>query len=327
MDRLSCLQVFAEVARANSFTVAAHRLSMSRASVSKHIAQLERALGAQLLQRTTKQVGLTDAGLRVLENGALLLERYEEIAADVRDTVTQPRGVVRVSAPQSFCTHQLLPLVSDFSRRHPDIQVALSIDDGRSALVSDGLDVMVRIASALEDASHVALPLLTAPQVLVGSPDYLRRAGMPRSLRDLARHNCLVHTIKSPTGIWRFGGSAADEIAVRVRGSLCANFGDVLHQAALRGAGLSMHPAYMVEDDLRAGRLLQVLPETPPRPLDVVALYSSRRHLPSRVRLLLDHLQRWARTPPPWAAPYRPAPSPPVLTAPGSPRPPPAHGP
>lgn len=309
MDRLACLNVFAEVARASSFTVAAHRLSMSRASVSKHIAQLERTLGAQLLKRTTKHVGLTDAGLRVLENGALLLERYDEIVADVRDTATAPRGVVRVSAPQSFCTHQLLPLVCDFSRQHPDIQVALSIDDGRSALVSDGLDVMVRIASALEDASHVALPLLTAPQALVASPAYLRRAGRPRTLRDLARHNCLVHTIKAPTGIWRFGGAGSDEIAVRVRGSLCANFGDVLHQAALRGEGVSMHPVYMVADDLRTGRLQAVLPDTPPRPLDVVALYSSRRLLPGRVRLLLEHLQRWAATQPAWSAPYRSGPA------------------
>ncbi len=303
MDRLTSLQVFAEVARSSSFTAAAQRLAISRASVTKHIAQLEKSLGAQLLKRTTKQVSLTDAGLRVLENGLLLLERYEEIAADVRDSVTEPRGVVRVSAPQSFCTHHLLPLMTHFQHLHPDIQVALTIDDGRSVLVSDGIDVMVRIASALEDASHIAIPLLKAPQMLVASPAYLRRAGTPRTLRDLARHNCLVHTVKSPTGIWRFG-TPDGEASVRVRGTLCANFGDVLHHAALLGEGLSVHPRYMLQADLEAGRLIDVLPETPPLPLDVVALYSSRRHLPSRVRLLLDYLRQWASATPSWAEPF-----------------------
>ena len=217
--------MFAEVARSSSFTTAATRLEVSRASVTKHVAWLERSLGAQLLKRTTKQVGLTDAGLRVLENGLRLLERYEEMGADVRDANAEPRGVIRVGTPPSFGTHHLLPLLTAFADRYPDIQVSLALDDGRSNLVAEGLDVSVRIASGLEDASHVAMPLVKAPQVLVAAPAYLKRAGRPRTVHDLARHNCLVHTLKSPTHNWSFTGPNGSE-SVRVKGTLCSNFGE-----------------------------------------------------------------------------------------------------
>ncbi len=304
MDRLYCLKVFTEVARASSFTVAAQRLALSRASVSKHVQSLEKALGAQLLKRTTKQVGLTDAGLCLLESGEVLLDRFEEIEASVRESVAEPRGVVRISAPQSFCTHHLMPVMSGVLQRHPDIQLALSIDDGRASFAGEGIDVMVRIASALEDTSHVAIPLLDAPQVLVASPAYLKRAGRLRSLDELQRHNCLIHTVKSPTGHWRFD-TPQGQSSIRVRGSICANFGDVLHQSTLRGDGISIHPVYMVARDLTEGRLVRLLPNTPPEPLRVVALYSSRRHLPNRVRLVLDYLRQWASEPPSWAGPIQ----------------------
>lgn len=305
MDRLTCLQMFAEVARSSSFTAAAGRLAVSKATVTKHIAWLERSLGAQLLKRTTKQVGLTDAGLRVLENGLLLLERYEEMGADVRDANAEPRGVVRVGTPPSFGTHHLLPLLTSFSNRFPDIQIALALDDGRANLVAEGLDVSVRISATLEDASYIAMPLVKAPQVLVASPAYLKRAGRPKSIQDLARHNCLVHTLKSPTHNWRFKGPGG-EVSIRVKGSICSNFGEALQQAALLGHGLSIHPVYMVSADMESGRLLNVLPAFVPAQLDVFAIYSSRRNLPNRVHLFLQHLKEWARTPPGWAAPYDP---------------------
>ena len=295
--------MFAEVARSSSFTTAATRLAVSRASVTKHVAWLERSLGAQLLKRTTKQVGLTDAGLRVLENGLRLLERYEEMGADVRDANAEPRGVIRVGTPPSFGTHHLLPLLTAFADRYPDIQVSLALDDGRSNLVAEGLDVSVRIASGLEDASHVAMPLVKTPQVLVAAPAYLKRAGRPRTVQDLARHNCLVHTLKSPTHNWSFSGPNGSE-SVRVKGTLCSNFGEALQQAALQGHGMSIHPVYMVAADLEAGRLVRVLPSYVPALLDVFAIYSSRRNLPNRVQIFLQYLKEWARTPPDWAAPY-----------------------
>lgn len=305
MDRLRCMEVFIEVARTGSFAAAARNLGMSRAAVTKHVARLEDLLGARLLNRTTKQVGLTEAGLMTSTSGRQLLERYDAIEADVRDATRTPRGVVRVGTPPAFGTYHMVPLIAAFAERHPDIQVVLSLDTGDANLVAQGLDLSVRITLELEDASHVAQPLAKAPQLLVASPDYLARHGVPRTLADLAGHNCLVHVIKSPTGIWRFTGPQGPA-SVRVRGTIASNFGDALMHAALRGYGISMHPWYMVSQSLEEGRLAAVLPEYQPDAHDVYVIYSSRQNLPERVRRFIAFLRDWARTPPLWSVP-RPA--------------------
>jgi len=296
------MQVFVEVARDGSFTGAARRLGMSKASVTKHVAWLETSLRARLLHRTTKQVGLTDAGLSTLRSAKALLERYDEIEIDVRDSTRQPKGLIRVGTPPSFGAHHLAPLVIGFTALHPEIQVAMILDDGSANLIAQGLDLSVRIAPALEDASYVAQPLTKAPQVLVASPSYLGRHGAPQSTADLARHNCLVHTLKSPTGLWRFTAPGGGEVTVRVRGSICSNFGETLQQAAILGHGISMHPYYMVSDDLAAGRLKALLPQYEPLGLDIYAIFSSRQNLPLRVRRFVEYLQEWSKTPPAWAA-------------------------
>jgi len=301
MDRLKCLQVFAEVARGGSFVGASVRLGMSRASVTKHVAWLEQSLQARLFNRSTKRVGLTEAGLRLLDNAGPLLRQFEEVEASVREAVNLPRGVIRVGTPPSFGSHHLTPIVARFAESHPDIQIALTLDDGRADLIAEGLDLSIRIAPGMQDASHVAQPLTKAPQVLVAAPAYLAAQGSPAAPQELARHNCLVHTLKSPTHIWRFGGPGGP-YAVRVRGSISANFGEALRQAALEGHGIAMHPHYMVSDDLDAGRLVVVLPEHEPIALDIYVIYSTRHNVPARVRAFLEFLKRWFQTPPVWAS-------------------------
>lgn len=309
MDRLRCFQVFTEVAREGSFSGAARHLGMSKASVTKHIASLERTLGARLFNRTTKQVGLTEAGVTALASAKVLLERYEQIESEVRDSIEDPRGVIRVGTPPSFGTQHLIPLITAFAGRHPDIQIALTLDDGSANLIEQGLDLSVRIAPALEDASYIALPLVKAPQVLVATPAYLAARGTPRTPDDLMRHNCLVHSLKSPTSIWRFSGPAGDE-SVRVRGSVYSNFGEALKHAALLDYGISMHPYYMVSDELAEGRLAVVLPGFEPVRLDIYVIYSSRQSLPVRVRKFVEFLKDWAKDPPDWASPPGVAPAP-----------------
>lgn len=198
--------------------------------------------------------------------------------------------------------HHLTPLVLGFTAQHPDIQVLLSLDDGSANLIAQGLDLSIRIAPGLQDSSCVAQPLTKAPQALVAAPAYLEVHGTPRSPAELARHGCLVHTLKSPTGIWRFTGPEG-EVSVRVRGPLCSNFGEPLQNAAVLGQGISMHPYYMVAEDLAAGRLRPVLPQYRPMELDIYAIFSSRQNLPVRVRRFVDYLKDWAKTPPPWALP------------------------
>ena len=304
MDRLRSIQVFLEVARRGSFAGAARHLGMSKASVTKHVAALEQLLAARLLNRTPKKVGLTVAGLTALDGGKLLVHRFEQIEAEVRDSVRSPKGVVRVGTPPAFGTHHLVPLIAAFADRHPDIQIALSLDVGSTDLIAEGLDLAVRIAPDLPDAGYVAQPLAKAPQVMVASPAYLRKRRPPGSLADLARHNCLVHSVKSPTSIWRFTGPDGPA-SVRVRGTLHSNFGEALQHAALVGHGISVHPYYMVSDALAAGNLIVVLPQYEPEAHDIHVIYPARQNLPVRVRRFVEFLKEWARTPPEWSVPER----------------------
>lgn len=300
MDRLRCLQIFAEVARGGSFVRAARRLSLSKATVTKHVAALEEAMGAQLLKRTTKQVSVTDAGARVLAAGVELLDRYDALETDVRDATSLPRGSIRVGTPPSFGTHHLMRAIVEFVNRYPDIQVTVTLDDGKADLVAESLDLSIRIAATLDDASYVSQPLMKAQQVLVASPAYLRSRGTPRSVAELARHNCLTHVVKSPSAIWRFAGDPPQE--VKVWGRVKSNLGDALKQATLLGAGISLHPYYMVAGELRSGLLEKVLPEAIPEELVISVVYSTRRNMPSRVRHLLEFLKAWGQTTPEWAA-------------------------
>jgi len=299
MDKLKAIEIFIEVAQGLSFSGAAQRLGMAKGNVTKHIAWLEQNLGVQLLTRTTKSVSLTESGLSLLENGRELLDRAEKVDNAVRQSVKQTKGILRLGAPPSFGAFHLVPIITAFSSAHPDIQVVLYLDDGRTDLVAEGLDMSVRIASSLKDTSQVAHKLAVVPQLLVASPEYLKRRGMPVDVADLANHDCMVHALKSPTNIWNFDGPAPlnAKHSVRVRGTIRANYGDPLRHAAILGHGISMHPTYMVMQDIQAGRLQTVLPEFRPSGVDIYAVFPSRKNLPVRVRTFLDFLRQWFREP------------------------------
>jgi DNA-binding transcriptional LysR family regulator len=290
MDRLRCIEVFNEVARSRSFSATAQRLGMAKGNVTKHVAWLEELLGARLLTRTTKSVSLTEAGLSLLESGQDLLDRFELLEDAVRGAVKAPKGIIRVGTPPSFGAVHLVPLITAFSSTHPDIRFALHLDDGGLDLASEGLDLSVRIAPSLKDTSLVALKLGSAPQVLVASPAYLAAKGRPQTPDDLLGHDCLVNALKSPTNFWTLSGPDG-KMSVRVAGSLRCNFGEPLRHAALLGHGISMHPAYMVAQDIQQQRLDIVLPDYVPTGLDIYAVYPGRRNMPGRVRLFLEFLR------------------------------------
>jgi DNA-binding transcriptional LysR family regulator len=300
MDKLKAIEVFIEVAQGLSFSGAAQRLGMAKGNVTKHIAWLEQSLGVQLLTRTTKSVSLTESGLSLLENGRELLDRVDSIDTAVRQSVKEPKGMLRLGAPPSFGAFHLVPIITAFSSAHPDIQVVLYLDDGRTDLVAEGMDMSVRIATSLKDTSQVAQRLAVVPQLLVASPDYLKRRGTPQTIADLATHECMVHALKSPTNIWTFmgvaqaaGATMSSKSTVRVHGTIRANYGEPLRHAALLGHGISMHPTYMVMQDIHDGRLVSVLPQFRPVGVDIYAVFPSRKNMPVRVRTFLDFLRQW----------------------------------
>lgn len=290
MDRLKAIEIFAEVARGRSFTAAAVRLGMAKGNVTKHVKWLEERLGAQLLTRTTKSVSLTEAGLSLLEGGQDLLDRFDAVEMAVRGAVRAPKGTIRVGTPPSFGAVHLVPLVTAFSAMHPDIQFVMHLDDGRADIAGEGLDLSLRIAPSLKDTSLIAQKLGSVPQLLVAAQSYLATRGEPQTPEELSQHDCLVNALKSPTNFWTLTGPGGRR-SVRVSGSMRSNFGEPLRHAALLGQGISMHPNYMVMQDIQEGRLRVVLPAYRPTGLDIYAVYPSRRNMPGRVRLFLEFLR------------------------------------
>ena len=274
---------------------------MAKGNVTKHVKWLEERLGARLLARTTKSVSLTEAGLSLLEGGQDLLDRFDLVEETVRSAVREPKGIIRVGTPPSFGAVHLVPLVTSFSAMHPDIQFALHLDDGRVDMAGEGLDLSLRIAPSLKDTSLVAQKLGSVPQLLVAAQSYLTARGEPQTLEELATHDCLINALKSPTSFWKFTGPG-DKCSVRVSGPMRSNFGEPLRHAALLGHGISMHPTYMVAQDIQENRLRVVLPAYRPTGLDIYAVYTSRRNMPGRVRLFLEFLRERFQNSAEWQA-------------------------
>lgn len=293
MDRLRCIEVFLTVANSGSFTRAAQHLGISKANVTRHVAFLEELFGARLINRTTTQVRLTDAGEAAFASGKVLIERYDEMEAGSRTKTSGLRGLIHVGSPPAFGAAHLIKPMAQFVARYAEVQFSISIDLGFANLISQGFDVSVRIGPPPKDASYIAVPLTKAPQVLVAAPAYLASKGIPGKPSDLVGHNCLLHSIKAPAHIWLLK-NADEECPVQVSGTMRSNLGDILKSAALSGYGISMHPYYMVSGELASGRLVPVLQRYTPPSLEIYVIYPTRQNLPLRVKTFVAHLKEWA---------------------------------
>jgi len=305
MDQLRCMRIFFEVARRGSFYAAAQHFSISPASVTKHVAALEKALNVRLLNRTTKKVALTQQGRLLLESGLPLVERFDDLQSSVSATLKDISGTIRVGVPPTFGSRRFLPVITEFHRQYPNIHISLSFSASRyaSQLGTEALDVNIVIVPHMKDSTQFAIPLGRAAQTLVASTDYLRRCPPLRTLEDLAHCNCLVNQLKSPTNHWRFTHNGT-ETSVRVSGTLSSDMGDVLKEAAIMGVGISMHPCYMTIEEIERGLLRVVLPSYIPTPLQVYAVYPSRERVPARVQKFLEFLSLWGKEPKRWSQDY-----------------------
>ncbi|WP_089085720.1 LysR family transcriptional regulator [Aquitalea magnusonii] len=300
MDRLIAMQVFVEVARRGSFTAASQELDLSRAMVSRYIAELEDWLGARLLQRSTRSVTLTDAGASCLARCQQMLELAAQTREEVGLRDGQLRGQLRITTSMSFGMAQLAPAISDFLAEHQQIRIDLQLGDQAVNLIEEGIDLAVRITNAPEPGL-IARRLAECASVIVAAPDYLARHGQPQQPADLKEHHCLSYS--------GFGRSewclrrGQEEVLVKVDGRLSANEAMALLQACRHGAGLAMQPYYLVKPLLQSGELVALLPDWQPTSLGIYALYPSRRQLPLAMRTLLDFLQQHFAPTPPWEQP------------------------
>lgn len=299
MDRFRALEIFAKTAECLNFAAAARELNLTRAMVSKHIADLEARLGTRLFQRTTRRVGLTEAGRALAARAGALVEAVTETEDAVRELQTVLTGRLRMNAPVSFGAQHLAPLIARFLSDHPGVEIELVLNDRTVDLIDEGYDLVIRIGEP-KDSSLIMRRLAPARLLVVGSPDYLRRNGVPKRPADLKKHNCLGYSYWALKDEWPLTGADGRTERVRVKGALSANNGDVLREAALDGLGLILQPTFSIAADIAAGRLVPVLTTYAPRELTVHALYAPGAAPNAKLRAFLDLLAASWRDVPPW---------------------------
>lgn len=300
MDKLKLMDTYVRVVRGGSFAAAADQLGVSRGVVTKHIAKLEQALGVRLLNRTTRRLSPTEIGVDYLEFCGRTLREIDDTESVMARLQDEPRGTIKVAAPKAFASLYLGDLVGEFSTRHPNIEIMAFVGDSpmdQINLVENGYDLVIRLSRPL-DSSIVSRRLCTIDWIACASPDYLKRAGKPRTPQDLTALQCLTHTRLTADNIWRFSGR--EESAIKVSGPVKSNSVLVLRGSTLAGAGIALLPTYCVADDLAAGRLVRVLPDCTGPAEEVFVLFPYSHQEPKKVRLFVDYLAEKLHTPP-WA--------------------------
>lgn len=288
MDRFQEMRVFATVVDGGSFVAAADTLEMSKAAVSRHVAELESRLNVRLLHRTTRRLSLTKEGEVFFARCKDLLAGVEEAEAELREHSGQVVGVLKVSAPVSFGVLRLAPLWGGFLAAHPQLELAITLSDRLVDLVEEGLDMAVRIGR-LSSSSLVSRRLASTQLVLCASPTYLKKHGKPLEPADLASHSVLAYSLLAMGDTWQFEGPDG-RVSVKVHPRMHTNNGDTCRAAALDHQGIILQPTFLVGDDLRTGRLVEVMPEYRSVELGIYAMYASRKHVPLKVRLLIEYL-------------------------------------
>jgi len=288
MDRLDAMHLFVRVAELGSFSAVAQQLGVARSVVTRQIAALEAHLGVKLMARSTRRLALTSAGTAYLEKCRVILNLVEAAETDVAQERLTPRGNIRISLPLSFGLKRLAPLLLDFSQRHPEVALDMDYSDRRVNLIEEGIDLSIRITRRLEPGD-VARKIGTGRMLAVASPEYLARHGRPQHPSELAHHECLGYTHVGSPMPWQFLVDGQPE-NFTVRSRINANNGDVLTEAAAQGLGITLQPDFIAGSFIAAGRVEAILTDFPVPELGIYAMLPSNRHVPYRVRVLMDFL-------------------------------------
>ncbi|WP_117194682.1 LysR family transcriptional regulator [Rhizobium terrae] len=286
MTNLGDLEIYVKVVVTGSMSAAAKSLGLSPAVVSKRIKRLEEQLGTRLLQRTTRQIGLTDAGRGFYDRIANVLTGIEDAERFVSGESTEITGNLRISAPTSFGRMHIAPHLPTFMQAHPSLSIDLTLSDEFTNIIAEGYDVAIRI-SELKDSSLVARKLVQVRRILCAAPSYIERYGIPETMEELVTHHCLTAHNGEP---WRLE-SPQGPLVYRPAGRLNTNSSEVIREAVIAGLGIALRSTWDIGTELKEGRLVRVLPQYEgSRNVAVSAVYPSREHLPSKVRVFIEYL-------------------------------------
>ena len=288
MDRFEEIRVFTGVVDAGSFIGAAGTLEMSKAAVSRYVAELESRLGVRLLHRTTRKLSLTPEGEIFHARCKELLDNLGEAEAEITASSGEASGLLKINVPVTFGLLHLAPLWVEFMALHPKVTLDVTLSDRVVDLVEEGFDMAVRIAR-LPSSSLISRKLTSTRLVLCASPTYLRERGAPTHPSELAQHDVVAYSLFSMGENWEFDGPDG-QVSVKVSPRMRTNSGDTCRVAALRHNGIILQPSFLVGRDLLAGTLVEVLPEYRSIELGVYAVYPSRKFVSPKVRLLIEFL-------------------------------------
>ncbi len=299
MDRLRAFEVFVTVVSRGSFTRAAEALETSPANVTRYVNELETHLGTRLLNRTSRRLSVTEAGEIFYARCKSILDDVAETEGLVSSASVEPRGRLRINAPVSFGILHLAPLWPEFMRRHPEVELDVALSDRVVDIVDEGYDLAIRISRA-GSTNQAARKLATSRNILCASPAYLARCGYPAAPSDLMEHRCIGYSYAVTGDEWQLIDRESKVHTVKVNCHMRSNNGDTARAAALAGQGVIWQPTFLIGDDLRTGKLVQILPEYRLPDIDVLALYPSRRYLSAKTRAMIDFLVDAFGGVPPW---------------------------
>lgn len=294
MDYLKCVESFVNTVSSGSFTAAAQTLGITPAMVGKHVRELELRTGCQLLHRTTRRQGLTDAGQRFYQYGLQILATVRDADGLANQLYQNVTGLLRISAPVAWGNRVLTPILARFLQHYPGVDAEMVLSDRKVSLIEERFQLAIRIGNINDDGS-VAIPLPPYHMLLAAAPDYLARHGTPASPEDLQNHHCISFSQWRSDHCWQLEGpSGRKEVAITPR--LMVDSGEAIRQAALAGLGIVQHAHITLQRDIDAGRLCVVLPEwlPPARPMHLLRLPG--RPLQPLVASFTDHLLRELQT-------------------------------
>jgi DNA-binding transcriptional LysR family regulator len=288
MEDLQRMAIFARVVEEKSFSAAARRLGLSKSLVSKQVTQLERSIGARLLNRTTRALSLTEAGSVFYEHCSRIVEELEEAKLAVGRLHSEPRGLLRVTVSVAFGRLHIATALPDFLSRYPEVRIDMATTDRFVDLAEEGYDLAIRIVDQ-PAPTLVARKLAPVNRKLVATPEYFERHGVPESPEDLEKHNCLTYTFFNPQDPWRLRGPDGD-ISVRATGNLRVNDDDALAAAVVQGLGVALLPTFLIGRELQSGTLQAALSDYIPLERYIYAVYLANRHVSAKVRAFIDFL-------------------------------------
>ena len=298
MDRLMSMRVFSAVAKNRSFSVAAKKLSISKAMVSKHIKSLENSLSVRLFNRTTRKLNLTDAGSSYYEKVNIILSEIDETESAISQLNSEPKGKLKVMAQPSFGAFHLSRALSLYLKKYTEVTVNLELSHRIPDLVEENIDLAFHVGE-LNDSMYVSRRIASARRVICASPEYIKKNGMPKKPEDLLNHNCLIYMPRNDMGKWEFLDKGKRK-KIKVTGDIQCNSGDALRVASIQSRGITQLPTYMVGLDIQAGRLQALLEDFEPEKQPIYAIYNHRKYISAKIKTFIDFIYDLYQPEPYW---------------------------